>query len=151
MEGKHFSTKRFGPISTGHRQWKADNHCKFIHGYGRIVEIKFGCSELDDKGWVVDFGGLKQVKELLERYWDHRTLIASTDPMLDKLEKMEKEGLIQLTVLYPPYNPGIELSAQWVFDKVGFLIKKEYGDRCWIEEVRVWEHENNSAIYTRPQ
>lgn len=149
MGNKFYSTKRFGPISTGHRQWRADNHCSLLHGYGRIVEIKFGAYELDDKGWVVDFGGLKDIKNLIEKHWDHKMLIASNDPMLDKLEEMQKAKLIELTILYPPYNPGIELSAQWVFDKAEALIKKLYLGRCWVEEVRVWEHENNSAICRR--
>lgn len=149
MGNKFFSTKRFGPISTGHRQWKADNHCSLLHGYGRVLEITFGCKELDDKGWVVDFGDLKHVKEFLEHHWDHRILIAHDDPKLDILEKMEKEGLVALTVMYPPYNPGIELSAQWVFDKVSAIIERDTDRRCWVEKVQLWEHENNSAICLR--
>ena len=37
----YFSTKRFGPICTGHRQWRDDGHCKYIHGYGRHVQVTF--------------------------------------------------------------------------------------------------------------
>ncbi len=149
MENKYFSTKRFGPISTGHRQWRAENHCAFIHGYGRIVEITFGCKELDDKGWVVDFGGLRHVKEFLERNWDHKVLIASDDPHLDKIEAMQKLGLVQVTTMYPPYGPGIELSAKWVLDKVNVIVYGESQGRCWVEKVQIWEHENNSAICRR--
>ena len=59
------SSKRFGPISTGHRQWRAQNHCSFVHGYGRFVEITFGCYQRDERGWVVDFGDLRDVKKWL--------------------------------------------------------------------------------------
>ena len=38
---KFKSSKRIGPISTGHRQWKDKGHCSFVHGYGRYVEFTF--------------------------------------------------------------------------------------------------------------
>mgnify|MGYP003656349465 CR=1 FL=1 len=60
---KFKSSKRFGPITTGHRQWRDDGHCSFVHGYGRYVRITFESSELDERGWVMDFGDLKDVKK----------------------------------------------------------------------------------------
>ena len=63
---KYTSSKRIGPISTGHRQWKDNGHCSFVHGYGRYVELTFACEERDEKGWVMDFGDLKDVKQLIE-------------------------------------------------------------------------------------
>ena len=44
---KFKSTKRFGPISTGHRQWKHKGHCSYVHGYGRYVRLTFEASKLD--------------------------------------------------------------------------------------------------------
>ena len=73
------SYKRIGPISTGHRQYKADSHCRWIHGYGRYVELKFICDERDDKGWVYDFGNLKWFKKWLEEQWDLKVLVAHDD------------------------------------------------------------------------
>lgn len=42
------STKRFGPITTNHRNWHAafnanrnSQKCSFIHGYSRYCEIVF--------------------------------------------------------------------------------------------------------------
>lgn len=144
-----FSTKRFGPISTGHRQWRAKNHCSFVHGYGRIVEITFGAYELDDKGWVQDFGALRCIKQLLESAWDHRTLIAHDDPALEELKKLDKLGIINLNVVPKPYGPGIEQSAHWVFDIVNAEIISQSKGRVFVEKVQIWEHENNSAIHQR--
>ena len=56
----YFSTKRFGPICTGHRQWRDDGHCKYIHGYGRHVQVTFE-GELDHRQWVMDFGFLQSM------------------------------------------------------------------------------------------
>ena len=44
------------------RQWRADSHCKFLHGYSFEFEFEFGAHELDERNWVVDFGGLKELE-----------------------------------------------------------------------------------------
>lgn len=67
--GVYYSTKRIGPISTGHRQWRDSGHCSYVHGYGRYVQFVFACTSLDDKMWVVDFGGLKGIRKWLEDQW----------------------------------------------------------------------------------
>ena len=41
------STKKIGPISTGHRQWRDDGHCSYVHGYGRYVQFTFASDALD--------------------------------------------------------------------------------------------------------
>ena len=46
------STKKLGPISVGHRQWRDDGHCRFVHGYGRYVQFTFS-GELDHRQWVM--------------------------------------------------------------------------------------------------
>ena len=87
------SYKRIGPISTGHRQYKDDGHCRWIHGYGRYVEFTFACNERDERGWVMDFGNLRSVKKWLEDEWDHRLLIANDDPLIDEfivLDELKK-------------------------------------------------------------
>lgn len=156
MKGKYYSTKRFGPTSTGHRQYLASKienskSCSMIHGYGRVVEITFGGSELDERGWLVNYGGLKEVKQWLETEWDHRTLISSNDPLIPELLKLEEIGGININIMDAEkgYGPGIEQSCKYVFDWVDNWIQKEYEGRCWVQSVRIWEHENNSSIYTR--
>ena len=39
-------------------------HCKFPHGYSLQFKFTFGASELDERNWVVDFGGLKASKSM---------------------------------------------------------------------------------------
>ena len=59
---KHYSTKTYGHnigLSAVFRQLHADSHCRFLHGYSLQFKFTFGCDELDEKNWVVDFGGLK--------------------------------------------------------------------------------------------
>lgn len=148
----YFSTKTFGPISTGHRQWRDDGHCAFLHGYGRKVKVVFGASKLDDKNWVVDFGGLKEFRKWLEGEWDHRMLISSDDPELDTFIELDKKGIIDLNIMVAEYGygPGIEASCKYVFDHLDSVVKEMSGGRCWVQTVEIWEHELNSAIYERP-
>ena len=67
---KYESQKRFAGYSTCFRQWRADSHCKFLHGYALEFKITFA-GELDQRNWVMDFGGLKDFKLFLEKTFDH--------------------------------------------------------------------------------
>lgn len=152
------STKRIGPISTNHRNWHAatninrdSRHCSLIHGYSRIVEFVF-IGTPDICQWVVDFGNLRDVKRWLEDKWDHRTLVASDDPLLEEIKRIDHVGLIDLTVVDVSnglsWGPGMEGSCKWVFDEVSKIIMEKTNGQAAIESVRIWEHENNSAIYS---
>lgn len=146
----YFSTKMFGPISTNHRQWKHQGHCAQIHGYGRHVKITFGSNTgLDERGWIQDFGDCRYIKKWLEDQWDHKTLIAEDDPHLEdiiNLQNINKENpIIKINVIRKPYGPGIELSCRYVFDHVNQMLPKNK----FVQEVEIWEHENNSAKYVR--
>jgi 6-pyruvoyltetrahydropterin/6-carboxytetrahydropterin synthase len=141
------STKRFGPISTGHRQWKHDGHCSYVHGYGRIVEITFQSKELDCRGWVMDFGNLKEVKNWFDEEWDHRVLLAYNDPLLNEFKYLADLGGIDINILPKKYGPGIEQSCKYVFDETTPIIKRLTSNRVWISKVKIFEHENNWAEY----
>jgi hypothetical protein len=44
---------------------------------------------------------------------------------------------------------GIERAAEYCFKTASVWLKERYGDRCWVEQVEVFEHEANSAIYKK--
>ena len=109
MNPKHFkSTKRFTGFPCTHRQWRAESHCRFVHGYSREFYFEFAASELTKEGWVVDFGGLKELKKWLEYVFDHTFLVAQDDPELETFKDLDKRGAIMLRVLP---NPGMEGTA----------------------------------------
>ena len=63
MNAKSYtSTKTYRNLPCAHRQWKNEGHCSFVHGYSREFIFHFASNELDKHGWVVDFGGLKDLK-----------------------------------------------------------------------------------------
>ncbi|WP_127714618.1 6-carboxytetrahydropterin synthase [Halobacteriovorax sp. HLS] len=138
------STKHFIGFPCTHRQWKADSHCRFVHGYSRSFYFEFKSKELTKEGWVVDFGGLKEVKVWLDDMFDHTFLASSDDPAMETFKILDKEGVIQLRVLP---NAGMEGTAEYVYEKVNPMIKSLTNNRAWISRLEVRENEKNSAIY----
>ncbi len=145
MNPKNFkSTKRFSGFPCTHRQWRASSHCRFVHGYSREFYFEFEASELTPEGWVVDFGGLKELKAWLNHMFDHTFLVAQDDPELATFEELHKRGAIQLRVLP---NPGMEGTCEFVYNEASKILKKLYGNRAWISFVEVKENENNSGQF----
>lgn len=144
--GQFISTKRFIGFPCTHRQWKADSHCKFVHGYSRDFYFEFSCRELTIEKWVVDFGDLKDVKRWLEEWFDHTFLASEDDPFLETFKDLDEKGVIQLKTLP---NAGMEGTAEFVFEEVNQLILKKTNGRAWVTRVEVFENEKNSAYYTK--
>jgi len=139
------STKIIDLGSCAFRQWRADSHCKFIHGYKLQAKFWFGCSELDNKNWVVDFGGLKELKASLEKQFDHTLCISGDDPLLEEFKALHEKGAVDLRIM--PTGVGIERTAQWCFINADIIIRSQTNNRCWVTKVEVWEHDKNSAVY----
>lgn len=141
---RYTSTKRFIGFPCTHRQWRAESHCRFVHGYSREFYFEFACNELTKEQWVMDFGGLKEVKKWLDSMFDHTFLVAEDDPYLDDFVRLDKEGVIQLRVMP---NAGMEGTAKFVCDHVNKMVQKSTDGRVWVTKVEVRENEKNSAFY----
>ena len=142
---KYYSLKKYGHergLSAAFRQWRADSHCKFLHGYSLEFEFEFGADELDEKNWVVDFGGLKELEIWLRSNFDHKTLVASDDPRISEFELLNNNGIIDMVVVE---STGAEMFAKMAMEYSSNMIQEKYGDRCWVESVTVREHGANSA------
>ncbi len=145
MNPKNFkSTKRFTGFPCTHRQWRAKSHCRFVHGYSREFYFEFEADSLTEEGWVVDFGGLKKVKEFLDYTFDHTFLVAQDDPELENFRLLDQKGVIMLRVLP---NPGMEGTALYVYEEATKILESLYGKRARIIKVEVRENEKNSAIF----
>ena len=142
---RYVSTKVIPMGSTAFRQWRADSHCKLIHGYRLQCKLWFTADELDHKNWIYDFGGCKEIKNLLEKQYDHTTVVAADDPELDTFKLMSEKGMIDLRIA--DKGVGIERTAEWVYENANKLVTEQTNDRVRIIKVEVWEHEGNSAIY----
>lgn len=146
----YISTKTWGHevgLSCCFRQWRADSHCRFLHGYALSVRVEFEAEVLDVRNWVVDFGGLKSFKGMLEDTFDHKLLVAEDDPLKDDLATLAGLGAADVVVI--PAT-GCERFAEFIFGAAEtWLQDNGYGERVTVRLVEVKEHGANSAIYRR--
>lgn len=144
------STKTYGHeigLSACFRQWRAESHCRLLHGYALAVRFEFAADELDVRNWVVDFGSLKSLKGMLEDTFDHKLLVAQDDPMLPKLLELQMVGLADVVVV--PAT-GCERFAELIYECTEqWLADNGYAPRCRLLLVEVREHGANSAIYRK--
>lgn len=165
---KFLSTKTYGNdrgLSCCFRQWKSNHsHCSLSHGYSIGVKVIFECDTLDERNWVMDFGGLKEFKTWLEYMFDHTFLVAKDDPFLDafialselKLQDgnsiIEEGRVVDLRIVDAV---GCERFSELAYDKMQNIIntQREAGtllnETVRVQSVEVFEHSANSAIYQR--
>jgi 6-pyruvoyltetrahydropterin/6-carboxytetrahydropterin synthase len=151
-----FVTKTYGHdlgLSACFRQWRAKSHCRFLHGFPLSFKLTFQATSLDENNWVIDFGGLKEVKAWLCETFDHNLIVAGDDPQLARIMALGEEGdelpLAQVVIL--PYV-GCEGFAEYVAAHVKRWLHINHPDDCRdrglrLYEVEVREHGGNSAIY----
>lgn len=150
-------TKKYGHdlgLSCAFRQPKATHsHCSKLHGYALGFEIVFESHSLDERNWVIDFGGLKPLKQKLVDMFDHKTAIAQDDPKLAHFMEMHNEGLLDLVVMR---RVGCEAFAKEVYKVVVEIVESindeyhrslPYQHRVRVVSVKCSEHGANSATY----
>jgi len=143
------STKQFGHdlgLSCCFRQWRAESHCNQLHGYAIAVKLVFEAEELDVRNWVVDFGSLKSLKQMLVDTFDHKLLVAEDDPDKDEICALAGMGIADVIVV-PAV--GCEKFAEYVFGATEVWLQSNgYTPRVKLISAEVREHGANSAIYT---
>lgn len=124
-----------------HRQHGHDGHCAWVHGYSRSFELHLRSENLNENGFVFDFGKFKPVSEWLHELLDHRLLINEGDPLLKGFQKLEEKGGAKLTVLA---NVSMESVSKLAFDQWEQYFAENgvelYGVLCW-------ENERNAGGY----
>jgi 6-pyruvoyltetrahydropterin/6-carboxytetrahydropterin synthase len=142
------STKTYGHdlgLSCAFRQWRADSHCRHLHGYALAIHLEFEADELDVRNWVVDFGSLKSFKQQLVDTFDHKTLVAKDDPAYSCFEDLHRKGIIQMVDV--PAT-GCEAFARLIFECADLWLRDAgYTPRVRVHAVEVREHGANSARF----
>lgn len=142
-----FTSEKFYDHSLGlsvcFRQYNADSHCKYLHGYSLAFRFKFGCNRLDSNNWVVDFGSLKQLKKWLQDNYDHKLIICHKDSrLMDLWLDKNLEGIADVRVVD---EISIEMFAEEAFTQVNKILPKQTKNNAFCYEVTCYEHSGNSA------
>lgn len=169
----YLSTKTYGTdrgLSCCFRQWRSTHsHCSLLHGYSIGIRLVFESETLDDRNWVMDFGGLKAFKEWADWQFDHTMVVALDDPHLDrfrelaKLGRQDQGGVCDLRIVEAV---GCEKFAELAYRTMNEILEAYQQDRAWthpdgrlfearypvgsgvrLRSAEVFEHSGNSAIY----
>ena len=150
-------SKDYTDIPFAHRQHNHDGHCAFIHGHNWGFSFTFGAHEVDENGFVIDFGKLKWLKEWINKNFDHALVLNHSDPYRDYLTTMLQSGP---TLMLPASYTGsfakilvvpdasCEGLAQWLYWHVNARLKEETNGRVVLMNVTVVEDSKNSASFS---
>lgn len=131
--------KRFDGFPFAHRQHTHEGHCKLIHGHNWDFEICLEGTELDENGFVYDFGKFKWLKEWLTHMFDHTCVISEDDPRLYEFKDAHKTGLLNLRVVPSCSAEGL---AKFIYTHIIATDLKV--KLAWV---KVYEDHKNSACY----
>jgi 6-pyruvoyltetrahydropterin/6-carboxytetrahydropterin synthase len=145
-----------------------------LHGYSIGIKLVFESETLDDRNWVMDFGGLKAFKEWSEYMFDHTLIVGHDDPHLDKFKTLaelglnDKGGICDLRIVEAV---GCEKFAELAYNTMNSILKTFQQGNSWflvdenkellekftprypvgqgvkLRSVEVFEHAGNSAVY----
>lgn len=173
---KYLSTKTYGNdrgLSCCFRQWRSTHsHCSLLHGYSIGIRLIFESETLDDRNWVMDFGGLKAFKEWADHMFDHTLIIAHDDPHLEKFKELAKLGLQDqggVCDIRVVEGVGCEKFAELAYQTMSDILDHFKQGRTWLLDLgptmkkfearypvgkgvrlrsaEVFEHDGNSAVY----
>ncbi|MDW7690515.1 6-carboxytetrahydropterin synthase [Flammeovirgaceae bacterium SG7u.111] len=140
--------KRFSDIPFAHRQPKHDGHCKLVHGHNWSVELEFESDELDENGFVLDFGKFKKVKKWIADHLDHAIVVDQEDELLKKLVFEEHPELFKPLVVPLPSCEGL---AMFLYNKFKEVLEEDFprlkSGEIRFSAIRMWEDSKNYVVY----
>lgn len=150
-------SKRYDDFPFAHRQPNHKGHCAYIHGHNWSFEFTFGAHQLDECGFVVDFGKLKPLKAYLTEMFDHTTVVNEDDPLLPVLRSMKiskqvegipDAGMFDLREIPDCSCEGI---AKFMLEAANSILADLTMERAYVLAVKVYEDTKNSAVaYCEP-
>jgi len=114
-------TKEFGPLCLSHQLLGLEegHKCMRLHGHNVAVRVVLVSPDLDDHGFVVDYGDLAPLKDWLWDRFDHRHLNERVD-----------------------FQPSAELMAKYVYEHAVREFGWPVASVGWSETPATW------ALYT---
>ncbi len=137
-------SKTYRDIPMAHRAHAHPGHCAHLHGHNWAITLTFACRETDSLGFVVDFGGLRFVRDWIDQHLDHACVLSENDPFLAEAREMETRGLFKLHVAPNCSCEGLARHFHAVFDA---MIRRHTEGRAWIASIEVAEDSRNSVRF----
>lgn len=144
----YYITKEFKGYPFAHRQWKHDGHCALIHGHNWDFRVVLKSDELDENGFIFDFGKFGDLKKWFNEKFDHTTVLNENDPEMVVFKLLNKQGFLDLVIVESCSCEGI---AKFIYDHVKEYMHEVTDGRVQLVAIDVYEDEKNSARYTGDQ
>jgi 6-pyruvoyltetrahydropterin/6-carboxytetrahydropterin synthase len=112
------------------------------------MKFYFGTDNLDVRNWAMDYGGLKELKKILEDQFDHTLLVAQDDPELETYILLRDKKMAKLTILPRLGCEGLSdilykyVNGVYIPDLLG----QGESNRLWCYRVEVRETQSNMAF-----
>ena len=138
-------TKTYRDIPLSHRQPFHSGRCSRLHGHSWAITLTFEAKELDDNGFVIDFGDLHFLREWIDENLDHATALKENDPMRTECEVLEAKGLLKILWVDSASCEGI---ARFLFRAFQPMVEQKTHGRVSIQSLHLEEDSKNSATYS---
>ena len=130
-------TKTYRDIPLSHRQpFHEVEGAPGLHGHSWAITLTFEAKEMDDNGFVIDFGDLHFLKDWIDENLDHSTALKENDPMLNECEKLENQGLLKKYLVESASCEGI---AQFLYHTFQPMIEQKTNGRVRIQSLHLEE------------
>jgi 6-pyruvoyltetrahydropterin/6-carboxytetrahydropterin synthase len=137
-------SKIYRDIPLSHRQPKHTGRCSRIHGHSWSITLTFASKELDENGFVVDFGELHYLGDWIDENLDHATVVCKSDPRIEEIRALAQSGLLKITEVEHASCEGI---AEHLFNIFNRLVRQKTQNRAWIQKILLEEDSRNSATF----
>ncbi len=139
--------KTYSEIPFAHRQHRHDGHCAQIHGHNWSFTFTFGCEELDECGFVVDFGKLKPLRVWIDENLDHACVFNRDDPLLADILKINETSGCRIYKEFIVDLCSSEGLARHLYGVANPMIQEMTRGRAFLLSITVTEDARNSATY----
>ena len=136
-------SKLYADIPFAHRQHRHGGRCALVHGHNWAFRFTFACERMDENGFVVDFGGLRYIREWIESTFDHACVFNEDDPLREALTAAAPAAWKPVVVA----SCSAEGIAKFAFDAIDPMVRDRTHTRAWLHSVEVFEDSRNSALY----
>lgn len=127
----------------GHRVWKHENKCAFLHGHNYVAFFEASAPAMDALDRVIDFGELKvRLGTWIEEEWDHGFILHRDDAEAIRAVRAVPGQKLYLL----DGNPTAETMADHLLRVVAPRVLEGTGVR--VVQVTLWETENSYATAT---
>jgi 6-pyruvoyltetrahydropterin/6-carboxytetrahydropterin synthase len=130
-------------FDAGHRIVGHGGKCASPHGHTYKAEVFVDADELDELGFVADFGDVKApIRRWIDDHWDHAFLVNEYDTdMLDALGRVPESKIFHVR----GGNPSAERLARVLFEVAESVLPYR------LHSVRIWESPTSYAEYAAAQ